>query len=493
MRKIALLPLLFTFLFISCDKDKDDPKEPTVELKDERHDFVWKGLNQYYLWQEDVANLADTKTDNIDDYYSFLNGYSKPEDIFESLLYKDDRFSWIVDDYNELERQFQGTSKTSGLVFQLVRLRGSDDVFGYVQYKLPNTDAETKDIKRGDFFLEVDGQQITVNNYRDLLFSDKNSYTLGMADVENNTISTNGKTVTLSLSEYTENPVFITKAFSLSGKRIGYLMYNSFTSNFEQELNMAFGRLKDAGVTDMILDLRYNGGGSVRTAKYLASMLTGQFNGKVLIKERWNSKLQNYFEEKDPASLVNYFTDEIKNKDENGNVILQEPINSLNMTKLYVITSDGTASASEMIINGLRPYIDVEIVGNTTLGKTVGSITLYDSPNFGKDNVNPNHNYAMQPIVLEIVNAEGENAVNGFDPTIGNKYNESEHLTNLGVLGDKNEPLLSIALDDITGTVSRPVETKPDIMVEKVRNSKSFGLLFQEMYVKKNINFNVDN
>jgi len=79
----------------------------------------------------------------------------------------------------------------------------------------------------------------------------------------------------------------------------------------------------------------------------------------------------------------------------------------LNLTKVYIITTKSTASASELVINGLKPFINVIQIGDVTTGKNVGSITLYDSPTFEKEGVNPSHKYAMQPLVLKIVNADG--------------------------------------------------------------------------------------
>lgn len=495
-KNVIIATALLGLFFISCDKDEDELKDATVELKSEINDFVWKGLNQYYLWQEEVPNLADSKIDNESDYINLLNGFDEPEDFFYNIAYRHanivdgenavDRFSQIVNDYVELENSFQGISKTSGVDFQLVSLQNSDDVFGYVRYIIPNTDASTKDIKRGDFFLEVDGQQLNIENYEELLFSDKNSYTLGMAEIENGVIDLNNKSVSLNLAEIVENPVLISKTIPVDGKNVGYVMYNSFTANFEQELNAAFGELKAAGITDMVLDLRYNGGGRVRTAKYLASMLTGQFNGQLISKERWNSKIQEFFESENPEALINNFTNEIRNTDADGNVVLQEPINSLNLDKLYVLVSDRTASASELIINGLNPYINVVLIGTRTVGKNVGSVTLYDSDGFNRTGANPNHTYAMQPIVLEIVNKLGENNINGFMPDI--QY--AEDIQDLGALGDINEPMLNKALNDITGnSVARETVTKSKILTEKLINSKSFSPLYQEMYIDRNLDF----
>ena len=262
-------------------------------------------------------------------------------------------------------------------------------------------------------------------------------------------------------------------------------MYNAFTSNFDEQLNAAFGQLKAEGVTDLVLDLRYNGGGSVRTATYLGSMITGQFSGQLFSRERWNDKLQEAIEESNPDRLTTNFPNQIFNALRDGTVVLQEPINSLNLMKVYVLVSGSTASASELVINSLSPYIDVKLIGTKTVGKNVASITLYDSDNFGRDNANPNHRYAMQPIVLEELNKLGENSVEGFDPTII----LSESLTNLGVLGDRNEPLLQRAIDDILGVSTRIDEVKSLHTIKELENSKSILPFYNEMYIEKPIKF----
>lgn len=493
MKKAFLALIAFSLFLTACSKD-DSPTpapEPEVKLNDEVHDFVWKGLNDFYLWKDNVPNLADTKDDVQKDYFTFLNGYSKPEDLFDGLLYQPntiDKYSWIVDDYVALEQQFSGVSKSNGVDFQLVRLGDTNELFAYVKLILPNTDAANKNIKRGDMFLEVNGQQLTIENYRSLLFGANDTYELGLASIENNTISLTGEKVSLTKAVYTENPVYLTKTINKNGKKIGYLMYNSFTANFDEQLNNAFGELKAAGIDELVLDLRYNRGGSVRSATYLASMLTGQFNGQLFAKERWNAKWQNIFETQAPQFLVNNFTDEIVKTDSNDNVVLQATINSLNLTKLYIIISNDSASASELIINGLNPYLDVTLIGEKTEGKYIGSITLYDSENFFRsgNNLNTNHKYAMQPITLEIQNKLGENDKDGFDPNIV----LAEEITDMGVIGEESDPLLARALNEAAGVATKSFkESSKFSKYQKVFSSKKAVNSKSEMYVSKNKDF----
>lgn len=476
--KLIIVFLLSVFIFQSC-QDEDDVAAPTnLEI----NDFIWKGLNLYYLWQADVPNLSDKKFANQADLNGFLKGYSTPESLFESLLYKPeslfpaseavDRFSWIVDDYLELEGQLQGTTNNNGMEFGLSRkTTGSSEIFGWVRYIIPNSDASTKNIKRGEIFYGVNGTQLTVSNYQALLFGSNNDYTLNMADINGGAFTPNGKTVALTKKVLDENPILVNKVIVSGSRKIGYLMYNAFYSNYDNQLNDAFGTLKSQGITDLVLDLRYNGGGSIQTATRLASMITGSFTGQVFSKEQWNAKLESYFAANDPESLKNLFTDKIGTT----------PINSVNMTKVYILTSESTASASELVINGLKPYITVVQIGDITTGKNVGSVTLYDSPTFGKEKRNPNHRYAMQPLVLKIVNGAGfGDYQSGLVPT----YQLKETLSTLDVLGSTTEPLLNLAIGKITGTakMKQPVS---GMQFDYFKDSKSINSLQNQMYLDK--------
>jgi len=467
--KITLLLFIALFTFQSCE-DMDDVAAPEYL---EVNDFVWKGLNLYYLWQADVPNLADEKFANQSDLNSFLKEYPQPEDLFEALRVDKsiDKFSWIVSDYRDLEGMLQGTTKNDGMDFGLyLKSSNSNDIFGYVRYIISDSDASTKEIKRGDIFYGVNGTQLTVSNYQTLLLNSE-TYTLNLADYNNGQITPNGKSVTLTKTELSENPILINKVIETGGHKIGYLMYNGFYPNYDSQLNDAFGSLKSQGITDLVLDLRYNSGGSVQSATRLASMITGQFTDKVFSKQRWNDKINAYFESEDPSALNNLFTSTIDGS----------AVNSLNLTKVYILTTKSTASASELVINGLKPYIDVVHIGDITTGKNVGSITIYDSPTFGKENRNPLHRYAMQPIVLKIVNADDfGDYFNGLTPT----YSLKENITSLGILGNSSEPLLSTAIGKITGTAKMVKKTTGKIY-PYFEDSKSINGLQNQMYVDK--------
>ena len=476
---IAIMFVVAAFGIYGCE-DMDDKISSTPGLEVEN--FVWKGLNLYYLWQPDVPDLADDRFGTQSQLDDFLRFSTSPEGLFQDLLFKPvskfpvaeavDRFSILVNDYTVLENLFQGVSKSNGVDFGLrYKQSGSNAVFGWVRYVLPGSDAEANNVQRGDIFYAIDGIPLNDVNYNELLSSD--TYTLNFADYADGAITPNGESITLTKSELTENPVFEAKVIEVGSHKIAYLMYNGFTANFDTELNAAFGQFLAAGATDLVLDLRYNSGGSIQTATRLASMITGQFNGQLFAKQQWNPKLQAIFEADNPGNLVNNFTNSV-----NG-----AAINSLNLSKVYILTSRSTASASELVINGLKPYIDVDQIGDVTTGKNVGSVTLYDSPNFGKSGRSGKHKYAMQPLVLKTINKDGfGDYQNGLQPTLL----LTEDLGDLAVLGQVTEPMLSTAIGRITAN-DRRIRQNPTIQFREFKDSKSITRFGTDMYVTPNM------
>jgi C-terminal processing protease CtpA/Prc len=486
--KISLLFIL-TLSLTSCFEDQDDNLISASEI----NDFVWKGMNAVYLYKDEIPDLANDRFATNEDYSTYLSDFSAPEDLFESLIYQRatiDRFSVIVDDYIALEQQFDGVSTSNGMEFGLFRFNETDtELYGYVQYVMPNTSAETQGITRGDVFYGVNGVQLTTENYRNLLFGSNSTYTINLGNYDDNgtnddpnddSIIETISSVDLTKQAYTENPILISNVLNLDANTVGYLMYNGFTGTnaFDSQLNAVFADFNAAGVTDLVIDLRYNGGGSVNTAIWLSSMITGQFTGDVLVSEQWNSELQAQLENDNPQSLLNPFVDEMKKFNTDGDVVFQENINHLNLNKVYILTTRGTASASELVINGLNPYIDVVQIGSTSRGKYQASITIYDSPNLGRTDANPNHTYAMQPLIFKTVNSVG---FTDFDSGLVPDIIVNENFGNLGILGTVNEPLLAAAIADIEGTGRFGSQNYYDI--KEFKSSKDFKPFSTDMYL----------
>jgi len=463
-KKSVLLLLLVAILFSSCFKDNDDEIQVASTL--DIQNFIYRGLNFFYLYKADTDELANDYFANDGERNAFLESKNSPEELFDYLRSPQDRFSILVDDYVELINALDGITLNNGMEFGLVFYPdGSGNVFGYVRYVLPNSDASNKGVTRGMIFNTIGGQQINENNFSALLSPD--TYTIGLANFDGTTVSANGESIDLVKSQLTENPVHIVQTLTVQGQKIGYLMYNAFTQNFDSQLNAAFAQFQADNVTDLILDLRYNGGGSVDTAIGLAGMITGQFNGSLYVSEEWNEDRQAEF------SGDKLFTNTL----ENG-----EQVNSLNLTRVHVITSGRSASASELVINGLDPYINVIQVGDVTTGKFQASFLLFDAPApyFARSAAHTGHTYAMLPLVFKTVNANGvTDFVDGLVPDIS----VLEDYSNLGALGEVTEPLLAAALNEI---VPSPMpQTRTSLQFEEISESKANSPLYQLMIAEQ--------
>lgn len=460
MKKIILFTAAL-FTLISCSNDDD-----SQSVNDQINNFIYNGLETYYLYKDDQPLLSQG--------FNSVNQGS-PEDFFELLTVSQDRFSFIVDDFEDLENAFAGISLTDGIDFGLARItQEGDDVIATVNYVANNSPAQLAGVKRGDLFTSIDGVNMTVDNFRDLL--NLTSYTLELLVFD----EANGELVVrdivdINKEQFTENPIHVNKIIEHEGLSVGYLMYNSFNAGSENELNTIFSEFASAGINELILDLRYNGGGRVSTAVDLCGMITGQFDGEILISEQWNSELQEQIRADDPEFLYSRFrnklTDDIT------------PLNSLGLNNLYVISSKGrTASASELVINGLDAHINVIHIGdaNGTVGKSQASITLYDSDNlFSKDGISSSHKYAIQPLIYTSANNNGFVVPNeGLIPD----FSITEDSANLGILGEVNEPLLEAALNSISGSNLAAKQSQQKTFGENIGCSKINSILYQKMY-----------
>ena len=467
-RCFFLYLFLFSLLFTSCFEDNDD----NGALASEINDFVWKGMNASYLYKQEISDLDNNRFNDSEEYASYLNSYNSPENLFESLIYERDnidKFSLIVDNYIELEQYLSGVSLSNGLNFGLVYLPNStNEIFGYVRYVNNGSEADLANINRGDIFRSIDDIPLSIDNYSDLLSQEV--YTVNFAnyfnnnteDVSDDTIVLNDINIELQKVPLIKNPVHHYSTLNYSGGKIGYLMYNQFVSNYDDYLKTIFSEFKSNSVDELILDLRYNPGGSINSAIVLASLITGQFENEIFNTEQWNNDIQNYWLNNNPEYLINRF------------MSFQS---SLNLSRVFILTTRSSASASELIINCLKPYINVIQIGTTTYGKYQASVTLYDSENFSNQNVNRSHNYALQPLVLKTLNANGvTDYYNGISPD----YEYEERAFDMGQVGNINEPMLNFTFGIIDSRIS--LDIKPELFAYIDDNFK-FDFIEREMYI----------
>ncbi len=429
--------LLVALMVTNCFEDRDDNAVTASEI----NDFIWKAMNAAYLYKAEIPDLANNRFSSDSEYADYLNQFAAPETIFEDLIYERetvDRFSFLISNYINFQQSQEGTSLTNGVEFNFHRNpQNSSLIIGVVRLVLPGSDGDDKGLLRGQLFDAVDGVALTEDNFTNFL--GQNSYTLNLANyndngtsqVDDDTIESTSDSVNLVKEVYTENPVFRTETLEVDGENIGYLMYNGFNVNFVNELNAAFGQFQASNINHLVLDLRYNPGGRIDVAAALGSMITGQFNGEVFSKLVYNETQQ--------SSNQNF--NFINNYD-------GIPLNMLGLDRVYVLTSRSSASASELVINSLSQYITVVQVGENTVGKTQASTTLYDSPSFTPNNINPTHTYAIQPLVANSINVNNVAVPSDGLPA---DIEYTEVARNYGILGDINEPLLAAAIIDIQG------------------------------------------
>ncbi|GAF03465.1 tail-specific protease precursor [Saccharicrinis fermentans DSM 9555 = JCM 21142] len=413
MRLIAFF-VFGSLLLMACeDTDNDTDIDPELLLV---NNFIYDNMNNYYLW--------NTKMPILDP-----NTQSDSEDFFNKLLYeKIDKWSFITDDVDELNNYFDGVRVEMGYSLQGYYLEeGSDRVVAFVEYVEPDGPADKAGLKRGDLIVAINGGWITEDNYADLFYDEQ--LNVGLGTIENGIVYDLNPTVNLVAEELNINPVLQTEVFDVDGVKIGYLAYTSFISKFDDHLEAVFSDFKNAGVSELILDLRYNGGGSVESAKLMASMICpASCVGKLFLRTAYNEALDEAIKNMYPDTYTEQFEDYFES---NGN--------NLDLSNLYVLTTSGTASASEMVIYSLSPYMNVVQIGEQSHGKYYGSITIYDEEK--------KHSWAMQPIVMR-----AENVDNSIDYSVGLIPDYEMNDNYEYELGDSEEVLTSFAISLIKGS-----------------------------------------
>lgn len=429
--KQMLLLLVVTGVLVACDEEGTvpDPEVPTKTeapaLTQKVNKFIFEVMDDIYLWSEELPD--------IDYKYE-----TDSKDYFDKLLFEEDVWSYLTDDVEALENSFQGIEKSFGWSLAFGLFSNTGNVFAIVEYVYPNTPAETAGIKRGDIIVLMNGADITEDNYRDLLSGEDLNITLGVLTEDG--IST-GSDVSLTALELNLNPLVKTSVIEHEGYKIGYIFYAQYISNYNDAIDTALESMMAQNVDNLVIDLRYNPGGTIGAAQHLCSAIAPLNivdEEETLVTYRWNDRYQQYW-------VNNQIMNEIA-----VNFNAQVPV-KLGLENVHILTGSGTASASELTITGLKPYMQVTTVGDTTFGKYTASITL--KPEDWYDN-NPSYyeeiaNWGLQPIVLRYANAWGvTDFKDGFAPDIL----VFDDLFDTYPLGDMNDPLFAAAIEDITGT-----------------------------------------
>lgn len=436
--KFSLYGLLFLFLLSACHDDNNEPEPtpPPVDPEPETpviadaytqrvNSFIYQMMKAYYLWTDQIPEL--------DRQYE-----TDPKAYFKKILVADDRYSGITDDLQSLLNSTQGIEKTFGysLAYQWVD-EAQTKVRAIVEYVYPQSPASLAGIERGDLIVSLNGQNITTANMEELIGSP--SINIGIRKYRDGNY-TAPETVALTMAVVEQNPVHTHKIINTGAQKVGYLFYSSYIGKFNGSLDSVFAGFKSAGVSELILDLRYNLGGYeeaiVNLCSHIAPAAVCQ-NKELIIRKEYNADLTEYNAIKEIDDNV-YFSDSLLN-------------DNLNLSRVFILTSNQTYSASEVTLVGLDPYMDVIRIGERTGGKytgmeilpaivVIGGIYMLD-PIIG--------NWAITPVTLEYKNKNGENPKGGLAPD----YKVNSFYLPLQPLGSEKDPLVAQALELITGSV----------------------------------------
>ena len=418
--KWIFLLVIFAGMLGGCkDEPIEDVIEEAPEVTQKVNEFIEVVMKRDYLWYKEMPE--------IDTRYEFDS-----KEYFKKLLNSEDKWSVITSNAQESSDSSHGIEKSFGYSLVRGRFTNTENYFAIVEYVYPDSPADVAGLTRGDFIIKIDGQPISNSNYQQLWNADNLNITTGIYSTAG--ISP-GNTISMTSRELELDPVLIYKTIETEGHIIGYLFYAQFIPDFNSSLQQAFQFFKDKNITDLVVDLRYNPGGYISAAQFLCSSIAPSTitSGTTLITMQFSDK---YTPVKWPFLSQSQALQPVK----------------LGLNKVYFLTGQGSASASELTITGLDPYMDVVMVGDTTYGKYTASLfytpdSVYTDKNYTKDMAN----WGIQPIIARYANANGvTDFKNGFAPDFYVNEYSAENMPFLP-LGEPNEPLLKEAIADITG------------------------------------------
>jgi carboxyl-terminal processing protease len=370
----------------------DASNAQTFDCTDEgRKAFVADIMSDYYLWYDRVPAVD-------------IDSVSTPEELLRAMTFTElDHWSGMQ---KQAERQaffdqgrFQGLGYTLGI---------DPDGALRISWVHEGSAAGRAGLDRGALIVAVNGHPV------ESLSSAQLNAELSLDVVVHTVRELDGTVhdVELRQGDVDISSVKYTTVLDTPQGPVGYLMFTTFVLPGEDELRAAFSTFRAAGVRQLVIDLRYNGGGLLRTAALLGSLIDTDASGQPLIVETYNDH----------------------HPDLNRRRLMFDTDEGVNATHVVFLTTSRTASASEQVINGLSPYLDVDVVGTTTLGKPVGA----DSWDHCE--------YTLAPITFHSLNAAGEgDYFQGIQPTC----TAEDDL--LHRLGDPEETQLAAALRVLAG------------------------------------------
>jgi carboxyl-terminal processing protease len=396
--RILVMLISLIGLLISCG---DDNKNEHIEKVNAE---ILEMMEEVYLWNDYMPRNLDP------------GDYSSPADLMEALRYTQyDRWSTVLteEEWNSYfeEGEMVGHGFMPGLdLTNKIR----------IAFVYPGTETAEKGVQRGWILTKVNGTNLTVDNFGSLMGENEVGVTNEITFTDEN-----GQSVTLSLTkEIIElQPVLHHEVLEQGTDKIGYMVLQDFIDAANSEMDLVFTEFVNAGINELVIDMRYNGGGSSDVAQHMAGWLLGKdFGGEPFMYYQHNGILSSF--------LDTMYT--VPNK-----------TNGLSLDRIFFIGTHNTASASELIINGVKSFIGSVLAGSATHGKPVGMYAI------------PILDYVTLPVAFKYTNKDHEgDFYNGISPTLP----ASDDMTRN--FGDPDEASLKAILDYIeTGTTKTTKST----------------------------------
>ncbi|MBC7743775.1 MAG: hypothetical protein H7096_01585 [Flavobacterium sp.] len=388
-RGIPQLPLILigSLLFATaCKKDPvviAPPVPPKVATREElTKDSIFLYAKETYYWNDALPSYDAFKPRTFATFQSELDVIKKFK-IDPKTGKPIDKYSFLDD--GSLSSELGGVSGDYGFS---ANFNNGDRNDLRIRYVYPNSPAGTQNMNRGDQIIKLNGStnvngnnQANVDFLNNAIFGDNASITMSLKKKDGSVVD-----VSITRGSYSLNPVLFNKVYTVGSKKVGYIVFNSFTTNAKSKLEEVFNNFSSEGVSEVIVDLRYNGGGAVSTAEDLTNLIApASTTGQVMYTTYWTKTMQDgaaiilknqkfYAEGRDGVRrLYSYFDYDYTPAE---NITKFGKIGASNITRAYFIVTGSTASASELVINNLKPVMDVKLIGRKTYGKPVGFFAL---------------------------------------------------------------------------------------------------------------------
>jgi Periplasmic protease len=368
-------------------------------------------MRQYYYWNDKITQTNDYQ--------------QTPDLFFKSILFQDDRYSAILQTLNS---DTYGNTLTNTFGFDMVQLQTTDKTMQLVTQVVPFSEGDLMGLKRGDSISHINNEPIDHSNLKSLL--SKSLLSPAMHLTRND-----GKIFHLP-SSYISQPVLYTaKLISSSPTTVGYMFLSQFDFSGAYSLLEAIQKFKSPRVQELIVDLRYNPGGQVAFASFCALLLADIKENDIFAKYQGNKNIKNR-EDSFAAALqgqpdgYSFAADEVLKQ-------------GLHLKRIYMLTGPNTASAAEMLINGLKPYVEIIQVGDKTFGKDMASTTIVTP----EDIRGTERAWHLVPMIYKIYNKMGQGDYSdGIAPS---KVTDEFAFLPLVPIGDSKDPLIQEVLQTI--------------------------------------------